>query len=76
MCVVYTVFRLSTILLGDASGDVQESDELAGDAHLSSRSAYFRKGQRPHSQVGPLGSHLHFAYFSSIRSAFVVVSLQ
>lgn len=44
--------RLPSVLLRDTSGDVQESDELARDADLSSRSAYLREGQRPHPQVG------------------------
>lgn len=46
-----TVCRLPPVLLGDASGDVQESHELAGDADLSSRSAYIGEGQRPHPEA-------------------------
>ncbi len=49
---VLAVCRLPSVLFGDASGDVQESDELARDADLSSRSAYIREGQRPHPKAG------------------------
>lgn len=45
------VCRLPSILLGDASGDLQESHELAGDADLSSGSAYIGEGQRPHPEA-------------------------
>lgn len=39
------LFRLSTFLLGDATGDVQESDELEGNTSLSSRGPNFREVQ-------------------------------
>lgn len=59
MVVLVTVCRLPSVLLRDASGDVQESDELERDANLSTRSAYIREGQRPHPQAGtPLHSSL------------------
>lgn len=45
------VCRLPSVLLGDASGDLQEGDELARDAHLPSRSANIGEGQRPHPQA-------------------------
>lgn len=53
------VCRLPSVLLRDAPGDVQESDELARDAHLPSRSAYIREGQRPHPQARALRSYLN-----------------
>lgn len=43
--------RLSSILLRDATRDVQKSDELERNTRLSSRGAYIREGQRPHSQA-------------------------
>lgn len=43
--------RLPSILLGDASRNVQKSDELARNADLPSRSAYIGEGQRPYSQA-------------------------
>lgn len=43
--------RLPSILLRDASRNIQKSDELARNADLSSRSAYIGEGQRPYSQA-------------------------
>ena len=48
---VLPVCRLPPLLLRDASGDVQESDELERDANFSSRSAYIREGQRSDPQA-------------------------
>lgn len=47
----FVLCRLSSILLRDATRDVQKSDELERDTRLSSRGAYIREGQRPHSQA-------------------------
>ena len=49
---VLSVSRLPSVLLRDASGDVQKSDELARNAYFPSRSADIREGQRPHPQAG------------------------
>lgn len=45
------VCRLPTLLLRDSSGDVQEGDELAGNADFSPRSSHFREGKGSYSQV-------------------------
>ncbi|CAF87627.1 unnamed protein product, partial [Tetraodon nigroviridis] len=43
--------RLPAVLLRDASGNLQESDELARNADLPPRSAYIGEGQGPYSQA-------------------------
>lgn len=53
----FVLCRLSSILLRDSTRDVQKSDELERDTRLSSRGAYIREGQRPHSQAS---AHLCF----------------
>lgn len=44
--------RLPSVLLRDAAGDLQEGDELEGDAGVPARGAHLGKGQGPHTQVG------------------------
>ena len=44
-------FRLPTLLLRKPSRDVQKSDELAGDAGVSTGSTYFQGTLRSHYQV-------------------------
>lgn len=44
--------RLPSVLLGDAAGNLQEGDELEGDAGVPARGAHLREGQGPHTQVG------------------------
>lgn len=45
------VSRLPTLLLRDSSGDVQEGDELAGNADFPPGSSHFREGKGSNSQV-------------------------
>ncbi|CAF91884.1 unnamed protein product, partial [Tetraodon nigroviridis] len=44
--------RLPTVLLRDATGDLQEGDELEGDPGLPARSPHLREGQRPDIKSG------------------------
>lgn len=56
--------RLPSVLLGDASRNLPKSDELARNADLSARSAYFREGQRPHSQAR---THFLFCFCAALK---------
>lgn len=62
--------RLPAILLGDASRNVQKSDELARNADLPSRSAYIGEGQRPHSQARTRFSSL--VVLSCVKATVIV----
>lgn len=46
------VVRLPSLLLGDASGDVPEGDELEGNPHLPARGPHLREGQGLDIKVG------------------------
>lgn len=46
-----TLFRLSTLLLWDATGDIQEGNELEGNPGLPTWSPHLREGQRPDIKV-------------------------
>lgn len=45
------LFRLPSVLLGDAPGDVQEGDELEGDPGLPTGGPHLGEGQRPDLEV-------------------------
>lgn len=48
---ILALFRLPTILLRDATGDLQEGDELEGNPRLPTRGPHLREGQRPNIKV-------------------------
>lgn len=49
--IILAFSRLPTILLRDATGDLQEGDELEGNPRLPTRSPHLREGQRPNIKV-------------------------
>ena len=48
---VRDVDRLPAVLRGQSSGNLSQSDELPGNAALSSRDSHFQRRQRSHSPV-------------------------
>lgn len=69
---VLPVCRVPPLLLGDASGDVQESDELERDANFSSRSADIREGQRSDPQArSPVSISLSLSLSLCIHNTYL-----
>ncbi len=68
---VWVFFRLPSILLRDTSGNVQESDELAGNFDISTWGPNFRKGQGSDPQVKHSPSLLYKALFSSFFAVII-----